>query len=134
MLFRSAINLVSSIELGKRMGLFGILFATAISRLCTNTWYDPYKVFKHGFGESVLPYYRRRLLYLLILIVTGAGSYWVANAISGGIWFRAIYKFIVCCIIPNLVFFLIFHKSQEFHYYLKLLKRAKEKLLSRIHR
>ena len=131
LLLTAAINLGASIWLGKLWGLFGILFATAISRMCTNTWYDPYKVFKHGFGESVIPYYKRRLFYLCVLFATGAVSYAVANCISGGLLFNAIYKFIVCCIIPNGVFFLLFHKRQEFRYYVGLLKRLQSKIFPR---
>ena len=125
----AALNLVFSIWLGTYWGLFGIYIATAISRLCTNTWYDPYKVFKHGFGESVLPYYIKRLQYVLIIVVTGGVCYFVANLFTGSLLFNAVYKFVVCCIIPNGVFYVLFHKKPEFIYYVNLLKR----LLSRIH-
>ena len=123
LLLTAAINLVCSILLGRIYGLFGILFATAISRLLTNTWYDSYKVFKYGFGESVAPYYKRRLFYLLVLIITGMLCKAFSSAFSGGIWFNVLFKFGVCCVIPNLVFFLIFHKLPEFQYYTQLFFR-----------
>ena len=131
LLFLTAgLNLVLSILLGKIWGLFGILFATAISRLLTNTWFDPFKVFHYGFDEPVLPYYRRRLLYLLILTATGALCYFVCGLVQGPVLLTCIYKFLVCSIIPNGVFFLLFHNSSEFTYFTDLVRR----LLSRIRR
>ena len=130
LLLTAAINLVTSIWLGTYWGLFGILVATAVARLCTNTWYDPYKVFKHGFGASVLPYYRRRLSYLMILTATGALSYYLANLVNGSLLFTVIYKFIVCCIVPNAVFYALFHKKSEFKYYIELLHILRVKIIT----
>lgn len=42
-------NIFFSIVLGRLWGLFGILFATAITRAITTVWYDPFRLFKHGF-------------------------------------------------------------------------------------
>ena len=59
LILTAAINLVCSLWLGKLWGLFGILLATAISRACTNAWYDPYAVFKYGLKEKVSVYYKK---------------------------------------------------------------------------
>lgn len=131
LLLTAAINLVSSIYLGKRWGLFGILIATAISRLFTNTWYDPYKLFKHGFGMSVVPYYIKRFLYFLLLVAIGLVCYIVAGIYNGSVLFNAVYKFSVCCIIPNLVFLIVFFRTKEFRYYLRLVMRIKDRVTGR---
>lgn len=133
LLLTAAINLGCSIWLGTYWGLFGILIATAISRLLTNTWYDPYKVFKHGFGESVIPYYKRRLLYLIILIVTGGISYFIAHLISGGILIRVVYRIVICSIIPNMVFWILFHNKPEYQYYKDLFMRFLGRIIKKKH-
>lgn len=127
----AAINLVFSIYLGKKWGLFGILIATAIARLLTNTWYDSYKLFKHGFEMSVKSYYLKRLLYFLLLITTGFVCYLVANLFSGSVLFSAIYKFLICSIIPNAIFLLVFYRTKEFKYYVQLISRVKNRLMRR---
>ena len=128
----AAINLVCSIWLGKKWGLFGILIATAIARLLTGTWYDAFKLYKYGFERSVLPYYRRRLLYLGILIITGGICYLLSGVVSFSIMGNVVFKFSVCCIVPNLIFLLVFYRSKEFEYYKNLLGRIMLKLRRKI--
>ncbi len=113
-------NLLFSVLLGKAWGLFGILIATAISRLLTNTWFDPFKVFHYGFQEPVMPYYLTRLRYLLILVLTGGLCWFVSGLYSGSFLFNSIYRFIVCSILPNSVFYLLFRKTSEFQYFANL--------------
>lgn len=131
LLVTAAINLACSIWLGNMWGLFGILLATAIARLFTNTWYDPYKLFKYGFRMSVRSYYIQRLAYFAILIATGGLCYWVSNLISGTVLFRVIYKFVVCCVIPNVVFFIAFGRRIEFQYYVTFFKGLLKKLFGK---
>ena len=113
-LFTAAINIVASILLGKIWGLFGILLATAISRMLTNTWYSPYAVFKYGFGTSAKPYFLRYILYLVVLAFTGGLCWFLCSFIDISPIINMIVKFVICCIVPNLIFFLLFFKTKEF--------------------
>lgn len=128
LILTAAINLICSIWMGQMWGLFGILFATAISRAFTNTWYDPYIVFKYGFGESVFPYYIRYFLYTGILVVTGAICYGVCSLIDFSGWINVILKFIVCCIVPNIIFTVCFYRTNEFKYFKTLFIKLTRKL------
>ena len=120
----AAINLVCSIWLGKMWGLFGILFATAISRALTNTWYDPYAVFKYGLEEKVSIYFKKYGQYALILLLAGAICYGICALIHISALVDVILKFVICCVVPNLVFFLCFHKKEEFQYFRDLTYRV----------
>lgn len=128
LILTAAINLACSIWLGKLWGLFGILFATAISRACTNTWYDPYAVFKFGLKEKVSVYFKKYGFYALILAFTGAICYGICSLFTFTLMVNVILKLLVCCIIPNLIFLLCFHKSEEFEYYVNLAGRFMKKL------
>lgn len=127
----AAINLVCSIWLGKKWGLFGILIATAIARLFTGTWYDAFKLYKYGFKRSVLPYYRKRLLYFGILIITGGICYLLSRLVNFSVVGNVAVKFIICCIIPNLIFLIVFYRSKEFQYYKSLFRQIRLKLLKK---
>lgn len=120
----AAINLACSIWLGKMWGLFGILFATAISRALTNTWYDPYAVFKYGLEEKVSIYFKKYGQYALILPLAGAICYGICALIHISALVDVILKFVICCVVPNLVFFLCFHKKEEFQYFRDLTYRV----------
>lgn len=124
----AAINLIASIFLGKIWGLFGILLATAISRAFTNTWYDPYAIHKYGFGISVKPYYKRYLLFAIIVVITGGVCYYICSLLHFSLFVNVILKFSVCCIIPNGIFMFLFRKLPEFQYLLKFADKAFGKL------
>lgn len=124
----AGINLVCSIWLGKKWGLFGILLATAIARLFTGTWYDSFKLYKYGFGKSVWPYYRKRVFYFVLLIVTGGVCYQLGGLATFTATGNLVFKFIICCIVPNLIFGILFYRSKEFQYYRNLLGRILGKI------
>lgn len=127
----AVINLVCSIWLGKLWGLFGILFATAISRALTNTWYDPYAVFKYGLKEKVSAYFLRYGLYTFVLVVTGTICYEICSLFIFSLWTNVILEFIVCCIVPNAIFLLCYHRMVEFQYFKNLAKRLLRKIVKR---
>lgn len=119
MLIASSINLILSIILGKQIGLFGIFIATAISRLCTNLWYDPYILFKKYFNVSSKDYFIKQLLYILLIIVLVAIGQWLFCFLSiSNMYFRFIVKMIYCILVPNIIFILCFYKTDEFRYIL----------------
>lgn len=124
LIITAAINLACSIWLGKMWGLFGILFATAISRALTNTWYDPYAVFKYGLEEKVSIYFKKYGQYALILLLAGAICYGICALIHISALVDVILKFVICCVVPNLVFFLCFHNKEEFQYFRDLTYRV----------
>ncbi|WRK52192.1 hypothetical protein SD457_17265 [Coprobacillaceae bacterium CR2/5/TPMF4] len=109
--------MILSMFLGNIYGLFGILFATFISRLFTNLWYDPYAVFKYGLKTSPINYLKKYIAYLLIGLLTLVITFNI-SAIANGIFPL---KLIICVVIPNLIFLICFVKTNEFNYlYLKL--------------
>lgn len=128
LILTAAINLICSVWLGKIWGLFGILFATALSRALTNTWYDPYAVFKYGFHESVLPYFGRYIKYTVTLFVTGFICYEICSFITYSAGINVILKFCVCSIVPNLIFLICFRRTNEFVFFRQLFVKFRKKL------
>ena len=122
-------NLVFSILLGSEWGLFGIMLATSISRLLTNTWYDPYVVFKYGLNTSPKIYLKKYIYFLILLIITIIVSLYLCSFIEFNTILDIINKFIICIIIPNLIFLLAFYKKDEFKYFLELLNKFKMLIL-----
>lgn len=108
------LNILFSIILGQRWGIFGILLATTIARMLTNLWYDPYVIMKHGFFLSPWMYLKRYCRNLAVLFVAG-GICWLSfQFIGGSALVRSLVKVILCSLIANGVFFLAFRKTQEF--------------------
>lgn len=110
------INVVLSLFLGREWGLFGILFATFLSRLLTNLWYSPYALFRYGFQKNVFLYLKKYIIYILILIFTLGINYYLTRFELENLLITVILKLIISILVPNIVFCLIFFKTSEFRY------------------
>lgn len=118
-LLTGLINVGLSIVLGKIYGVTGILFATFISRLLTNIWYDPYSIFKYGFNEKVNSYYKRYIGMFLVIIIAYFITYVCCIPVErtiDNIYISLVCKLLICVIVPNCVFMLIYRNNEEFIY------------------
>ena len=70
MLITATINLILSVVLGKIWGVFGILIATAISKISTYVWYEPMILFKHVFNKSAINCLIKEAKYILLTVTT----------------------------------------------------------------
>ena len=122
------LNIGFSILLGLKWGIFGILLATAVSRLLTNIWYDPWMLFKHGFNRSVIPFYFESVGYFVLLIAVGLITYKVAGLVTVTGWISLFKKFLITLALPNVIYLLLFFKTKRFGYVLeRLLSLFKKK-------
>lgn len=121
----AVLNLFFSIVLGQLWGLFGILFATFLSRLFTNLWYDPYVICKHAFGKRPFDYLKKYILYLLILAIECLLCCFFTSLIHLPLIPTILLKVIIVSFICNAVFFALFHRSSEFQYLKKSANKIK---------
>ena len=132
MQFGTAIlNIIFSILLGKILGVFGILFASAVARGLTNTWYDPYCVFKYGFNTNPSKYFRKYLKYLIIILIDILMCYIVCSFINSSYFINLILKIIICSLITNIFFILCFKSSTEYKYIKQVLLNIFYKLIKK---
>lgn len=68
-LITAILNIFFSIVLGNIYGLQGILFATAISRLMTNFWFEPLMLFKNVFNRNSRSYFLKQIKFLLYVVI-----------------------------------------------------------------
>lgn len=129
-LITALINLILSIILGKFYGLFGILLATAIARILTNMWYEPFILYKNYFKKSPLIYFKRQAFYWFITVASCFSTYFISSMISNISWFNLIIKIIICILVPNALILVLFFRSKEFKYiYKHVIKKAKDKIM-----
>lgn len=72
MLVTAVLNIVLSVIMGKVYGVFGILFATSISRIITNVWYEPKILFDSVFKKKVVLYWKIQIKNVLATIISFA--------------------------------------------------------------
>lgn len=110
------INLGLSIYLVKRIGVFGVLIATPISRITTITLVDPYYVYKLSFKKSPIEFYIKYIALFVLEGVTYCVNYVVLGLISGDGILILIIKIIICSCITNAMFYIVLHKDSNFIY------------------
>ena len=116
LLVTAAINIIGDVVLGSRFGLVGICAATAVSRLFTNTWYEPYAVYKYGLHRNPSQYLWLYLKYLIILAVCTGLCYSLCAMLKVTLVPRIIIKILVCSVVPNMVFLCVFGRTEEGKY------------------
>jgi len=129
-LIEGSINIVASLILVQYYGLAGIFIGTIISSILTVFWTQPLIVYKNVFKTSVRPYFTRYLYYALITLFTCMSTSSICNTLVKGNSFLSLVGLgLICLIVPNVIFFLIFCKNEEFKYMLRIiLSRTKIKL------
>lgn len=123
LILTAMINLVLDVILGKMWGMFGIFLATIIARVLTNTWYEPYAVFKYGLEKKFKEYIKIFLEYVVVLIFTGVVCYVLCGFCKYNNIINLILKVIICSIIPNIVFYMCYGKTQEGKYLIEAIKK-----------
>lgn len=119
--FEAAINLFASILLVKNFGITGVFIGTLISTLAVPFWIAPYLVYKKVFNKPVYSYFVTYALYTVI----GIGTCYITSIVSElgsdkGI-FSLILKGLICLLIPNVIYVIIFYRTEEFRYLIKVL-------------
>lgn len=113
-LITALINLILSFTLGYFFGIFGILLATAIARLVTNFWYDPYIVLKLGLYSNPIHYFKRFGKYVLILIVSSFFVYLIGMTLKFSLPIIFVLKFILSLVFFNGLIYFVYRNQEEF--------------------
>jgi len=129
-LVTALLNIGFSIILGRHYGLYGILFATILSRMLYAWWAEPRILYKSYFKKSVSNYYIRYIQNVIICVIIGFINIKICSFIGfENIYIKFLLKIIVCITITILSFILIFYRTKEFKYiYEKLVKRVHKKI------
>lgn len=110
-LLTGLINVVLSVFLGKKYGVFGVLMASFISLMLTTRWYYPYIVFTKGFNVSPIDYYIKDIRYWLEGVAIFFISNYLCSLLSLGIFMNLIYRAVVCLLIPNIMVIILHHRA-----------------------
>jgi O-antigen/teichoic acid export membrane protein len=131
------INIVVSVGLVQVCGIYGVIIGTLVSLVLTIFLVDPWVIHKYSFQnyKPVSEYYKKNLIYFVILAVLCAADMWLCGVFFVGHgWFSVIvHVIIVSTTVPG-VFVLLFWNSHECKYLVQLTKRILGKVLKRIGR
>lgn len=128
----AVINVVVSMLLVQKMGIAGVLLGTVISRFCTYFWYDPYVIFRFVFKRSVMNYFVRYMSFVSLVTISAILTDMLGSLIHTSLILNIVIRAVLCLIIPNFIFFMIFRRSEEFKYLWNIAHSITNKIPSRL--
>lgn len=125
------LNIVLSIFLAKKVGLWGVFAATIVARFCSAGIIDPYVVYKHEFKKSSLIYYLKYFKYLIFVFISFFITSYIVNFIPATNLLLIFIKAIVTGIICLALLVLFTFRTKEFKGISYNFKNLFSKLFSR---
>ncbi|MDD7389303.1 MAG: polysaccharide biosynthesis protein [Lachnospiraceae bacterium] len=108
-------NLGMNLVMVQFWGLYGIILSTVLSMLLVGMPWLFHNLFTTMFEKKNMRKYLVSLaFYVLISIVASVISVFVCDFINFGLWVTLIVRFIICLIIPNVVFLIVYSRRSEF--------------------
>ena len=114
-------NLVSNILLVQIIGIYGIVISTILAFFISVPWCN-YVVFSKMFYKSHLKNLSTMALNFLFTSIIGIVTYMLCGLLPYSIP-GFIVRMAICIIVPNILYYIIFHKTYEFTYFICLIHR-----------
>lgn len=131
-LVATAVNLLTNLILVKFIGMNGVIISTLICTILINVPWGSYILFKNYFKSKPYEYWLQLLFYLLITVIAGIITIFICNFVSADSWLGLIIKALICALIPNVVFWICYHKMSEYKYTKQLAFRMVGSLKTKI--
>ena len=114
-LVTAMVNLGMSLIMVQLWGIYGVILSTVLSMLFVGTPWILYNLFTTLFEKRQLSIYMRKLFfYVIISAVACVVSYFACSFNNLGKWTTLIAKLVICVIVPNVIFLVVYHKLPEF--------------------
>lgn len=129
----STLNIIFSVVLLKFFGLAGVFMGTIISGLSLWCYSYPKFVYKKLFNRKYIDYAKETIGYIMLFLVLLVITYFVSLFfIVNNIFLQIIINILICLIVPNILLILIYMKSDNFKYFMSLLKNILKKIFNKI--
>lgn len=107
-------NLVLNFLLGYYLGITGILLATILTIFVFNFITRTNVMFKCYFESSAKEFYLQHIFYAVTTLFACLITYFICSIVPFDGWGGLIIKALLCCIVPNIIFLLMYYKSENF--------------------
>lgn len=120
-ILESLINIVTSLILVKFFGMFGVFLGTFLSSIIVVFYSLPKFVFKKVFDKPITEYYKLYFKYVFItafaVLSTALINKFTVQLLPDATIFAFLWASLLSLVISNLIFILIFYKTEEFKYF-----------------
>ena len=114
-------NLALNLMLVQFIGIYGILLSTVLAILCVGMPWLLHNLFTVIFDRKHMwPYIGRLAKYCFVVLISCTVTYLICSRISIGLVPTILIRGVICMIVPNAIYFLVFRKTEEYNQALHL--------------
>ena len=128
-LVATVVNLGVNIVLVQYIGMNGVILSTILCTLGINIPWGSLVLFKHYFKRPPTEYFLQMLFYTCVTVVASGVTWYACSFIQDGGWLLLFAKVPICCVVPNVVFWLFYRKMGEYKFAKQFALGMKRKLL-----
>jgi len=127
-LIEGIVNLALNLIMVKKYGLFGIVLSTVASMVFISLPWETYVLFKYYFRRSFWPYLFNMVKWTTLISITSFSSMFIVNLLNKETIGMFILKIMICLIISNLVYYIVYRKTANISYMIKFFRGLLYKL------
>ena len=117
-------NLILNLISVQLIGIYGILLSTVLAIVCVGMPWLMYNLFSIVFDRKHLFSFVRRIgVYCSVVLISCAVTYGICYFIDLALIPTLIVRGLICVMIPNLIYYIVFRNSTEFHQLLEFVGR-----------
>lgn len=126
-------NLLLNLILVQFIGIYGILLSTVLAILCVGMPWLLHNLFTVIFDKKYLkPYLKKLLFYCLIVFFSCVVTYFICNRFTMRLITTLVVRLLICLIAPNVIYFIVYHKMDEYQQTLVLVDHMTNGKVKRI--
>lgn len=127
-------NLIMNLILVQFIGLYGILLSTVLSTLLIGMPWVIHNLFTVQFKMGQVLYVKRLLVYTGAAALSCVISYMLSLTVRGNDYIQVVINLVISCIVPNIIFICLFHKTTVFKDSIRLIDNMIGKRISLAHK
>ena len=126
-------NLALNLILDQFIGIYGILLSTVLAIICVGMPWLLHNLFTVIFERKHMwPYLRRFAKYCFVVLISCTVTYLICSRISIGLVPTILIRGVICMIVPNAIYFLVFRKTEEYNQALHLADNMTKGKMNRV--
>ncbi len=130
-LIAAVVNLGLNIWWVHYIGMYGIILSTLFCSVFINIPWGSYILFKNYFRKPLREYFGQLFYHLIVTGLAGLTTFWICGFLPDMGWIILFVKAFICCVVPNIIFFIFYSKMKEFKYAQKFVKQILNKVKRR---
>ncbi len=128
----AGLNIILDLVFVRFWGIAGVLFASTVSRLLTQVWFDPYLIYKNVFKKEPFKFYAEYAMQMGVVALCCATAFVISELVYfDNNYLNFAYKMLVSVVVPNVIMLALFHRTKEFGSLIGTVAKALRKFAKR---